>query len=91
MFAVYLNSSYYSDFFLSDLICFYNCLREITLKLSRREKKNRNSMDSSGIPTELKEKLTAFDLSLSEVEKNLKPLLDVPQNELNEKVKLDCK
>jgi hypothetical protein len=48
-------------------------------------------MDSSGIPTELKEKLTAFDLSLSEVEKNLKPLLDVPQNELNEKVKLDCK
>lgn len=39
-----------------------------------------------GIPKELKEKLTAFDLSLTEVEKTLKYLVDVPQNELNEKV-----
>ncbi|CAC5401713.1 C1D [Mytilus coruscus] len=43
-------------------------------------------MDSSGIPKELKEKLTAFDLSLTEVEKTLKYLVDVPQNELNEKM-----
>jgi len=42
--------------------------------------------DDSIIPSELKNKLAAFDSSLTGVEECLQPLLDIPDHELKEKV-----
>ncbi|XP_069116102.1 nuclear nucleic acid-binding protein C1D-like isoform X2 [Argopecten irradians] len=42
--------------------------------------------NENAIPSELKEKLTAFDTSLSEMETVIRPWLEVPENELHEKL-----
>ena len=48
---------------------------------------SRSSSDCvQNIPKELKEKLAAFDSALTDVEKNLQPLIEANQMELNEKV-----
>ncbi|XP_033734431.1 nuclear nucleic acid-binding protein C1D-like [Pecten maximus] len=40
----------------------------------------------NAIPSELKEKLAAFDTSLSDMEKVIRPWLEVPESELHEKL-----
>lgn len=42
--------------------------------------------EHGAIPPDLKDRLTAFDDSLSRLEASLEPLLSVPRNELSEKV-----
>ncbi|XP_060067578.1 nuclear nucleic acid-binding protein C1D-like [Ylistrum balloti] len=43
-------------------------------------------MSEDNIPSELKEKLAAFDTSLSDMEKIIRPWLEVPESELHEKL-----